>query len=65
LLVCWLQAHRHAGAAICGEPAYDEDFQSYDFFALLDAEALTNAGNRLFRTPDHGSFDTVKAFMRE
>jgi putative hemolysin len=60
-----LSFYLHAGAVICGEPAYDEDFQAYDFFTLLDVEALTNAGNKLFRTPDHGSFDTVKAFMRE
>ena len=60
-----LSIYLHAGAVICGEPAYDEDFQTYDFFTLLDVEALTNAGNKLFRTPDHGSFDSVKAFMRE
>jgi putative hemolysin len=60
-----LSFYLHAGAVVCGEPAYDEDFQTYDFFTLLDLEALTNAGNKLFRTPDHGSFDSVKAFMRE
>ena len=64
-MVCRLQVHLHAEAVICGEPAYDKDFQAYDFFTLLDLEALTNARNRLFRTPDHGSFDTVKAFMRK
>jgi putative hemolysin len=60
-----LSIYLHAGAVICGEPAYDEDFQAYDFFTLLDLEALTPSGNNLFHTPDHGSFDTVKAFMRE
>jgi putative hemolysin len=60
-----LSFYLHAGAVVCGEPAYDEDFQTYDFFTLLDLESLTNAGNKLFLTPDHGSFDSVKAFMRE
>jgi putative hemolysin len=60
-----LSIYLHAGAVVCGEAAYDEDFQTYDFFTLLDVEALTDAGNRLFRTPDHGSFKSVKAFMRE
>jgi len=60
-----LSFYLHGGAVICGEPAYDEDFRTFDFFTLLDVEALTNAGNKLFLTPDHGSFYTVKAFMRE
>jgi putative hemolysin len=55
----------HAGAVICGEPAFDEEDQTYDFFTLLDLQALTQAGYKLFRAPDHGSFGSVKAFMRE
>lgn len=58
-----LSVYLHAGAVVCGEPAHDESFGTYDFFTLLDVEAVTNAGNRLFRTPDHGSFNTVKAFI--
>jgi putative hemolysin len=60
-----LPIYLHAGAVVCGAPAYDPDFLTCDFFTLLDVEDLTSAGNKLFRTPNHGSFESVKAFMRE
>lgn len=60
-----LCVYLHAGAAVCGEPSYEEVFRTYDFFTLLDVASLTNAGHKLFRTPDHGSFDNVREFMRE
>jgi len=60
-----LSVYLHAGAVVCGEPAYDESFRTYDFFTLLDLQGVTSAGNRLFRTPDRGSFRTVRSFMKE
>ncbi len=60
-----LCVYLHAGAVVCGEPSYEEVFRTHDFFTLLDTEALTDAGFRLFRTPDHGLFDNVRKFMRE
>lgn len=58
-----LPIYLHAGAVVCGEPAYDEEFQFYDFFTLLDVAAVTSAGNRLFRTADHGAFESVRSFL--
>lgn len=60
-----LAVYLHAGAVVCGEPSYEEGFRTYDFFTLLDVESLTEAGRRLFRTSDHGSFSTVRSFMRK
>jgi hypothetical protein len=36
-----LSFYLHGGAVACGEPTYDPDFQTCDFFILLDIEALT------------------------
>ncbi len=60
-----LSVYLHAGAVVCGEPSHGKDYGTYVFFTLLDTGNLTNAGHKLFRTPDHGAFDNVKAFMRE
>ncbi len=40
LLPPLLRGYLEMGCKICGEPAYDKDFGTYDYFTLLDVSAL-------------------------
>lgn len=46
-----LQFYLHSGSWLCGEPYYDREFKSYDFFTLLDVRAASPAGRRFLAGP--------------
>ena len=43
-----LKSYIKAGAVICGEPAYDSDFQCMDFSTLLDTEFINDNYSKKF-----------------
>lgn len=43
-----LRGYLRLGAWLCGAPAYDPDFDSADFFVLLDTERLSDRHRRFF-----------------
>jgi len=43
-----IKGYLRAGAFICGEPAWDPDFNCADFFMLLPMSRLTGRYNRHF-----------------
>ncbi|MGA4843328.1 GNAT family N-acyltransferase [Streptomyces sp. G45] len=43
-----LRGYLRLGAWVCGAPAYDPEFESADFFVLLDTERLSDRHRRFF-----------------
>lgn len=51
LIPSLLNSYLAAGALICGEPAYDPEFQCMDYLTILDVEAMNQSYiNKLFGT---------------
>ena len=46
-----LQFYLRSGSRLCGEPYFDRDFKSYDFFTLLDVTAAGPSARRFLTEP--------------
>jgi len=49
LIPSLLRSYFKAGAKVCGEPAYDREFECIDFFTLLNTKEITEAYERKYK----------------